>query len=326
MELGRNPRRCAEQKQKGSTNMAQEINFEVAQEALAIVRNTEITANFAEVKAALTEMVAPYKNAIVTEDRIADAKKDRARLRKVADRVDEMRKTVKRAYTEPLTAFEAKCKELVAICAEGSGNLDEQVKAFEKREADAKLAKLREEYEGYGKPEAREYCPWERIVNPKWANKSFAFDAAVGEIRYALDETADNLLSIRTMGGEDTAYLLDYYKDSRDIGRVMRKAGELKEAREREERRRVEEAAWRAQVEEARRRVEEERRRQEEAASQTVEQTAEQPEELPEAGNAVEAAEEELVSVAFRVTCTKAQLAALGAYMKAHGIRYGRAV
>lgn len=306
--------------------MPNEVNFEVAQEALAIVRNTEITANFDEVKAALTKMVAPYKNAIVTEDGIADAKKDRARLRKVADRVDEMRKTVKKAYTERLTAFEAKCKELTAICAEGSGNLDEQVKAFEKREADAKLAKLREEYEVYGKPEAREYCPWEKIVNPKWANKGFAFEAAVGEIHYALDETADNLLSIRTMGGEDTAYLLDYYKDSRDIGRVMRKAGELKDAREREERRRVEEEARRARLEEARRLEAEAIRKISERDAEKKE-AVEQPDEGEEPFETnEEKLREELVTVSFRVTCTKVQLAALGAFMKENGIRFGRTV
>lgn len=306
--------------------MRNEVNFEVAQEALAIVRNTEITANFDEVKAALTEMVAPYKNAIVTEDGISDAKKDRARLRKVADRVDEMRKTVKKAYTEPLTAFEAKCKELTAICAEASNNLDAQVKAFEKREADEKLAKLREEYEGYGKPETREYCPWERIVNPKWANKGFAFEAAVGEIHYALDETADNLLSIRTMGGEDTAYLLDYYKDTHDIGRVMRKAGELKEAREREERRRVEEEARRARLEEARR-LEAEAIRKIAERDAAKEETFEQPDEGEEPFETdEEKLREELVTVSFQVTCTKVQLAALGAYMRENGIRFGRAV
>lgn len=295
--------------------MPNEVNFEVAQEALAVVRNTEITANFDEVKAALTEMVAPYTKVIVTEDGIADAKKDRARIRKVADRIDEMRKTVKKAYTEPLTAFEAKCKELTAICAEGSSNLDAQVKAFEKREADEKLTKLREEYESYGQQETREYCPWERIVNPKWGNKGFAFEAAVGEIHYALDETADNLLSIRTMGGEDTAYLLDYYKDCRDIGRVMRKAGELKEAREREERRRVEEEARRARMEEARR-----------IAEQAAAKAVEQREEAEEPFETDEKLREELVTVSFRVTCTKVQLAALGAFMKENGIRFGRAV
>lgn len=300
--------------------MKNEINFEVAQEALAVVRNTEITANFDEVKAALTVMVAPYKNVIVTEDGIADAKKDRARIRKVADRIDEMRKTVKKAYTEPLAAFEAKCKELTDICTDASNNLDEQVKAFEKREADEKLAKLRLEYERYGSSEAREYCPWERIVNPKWANKGFAFEAAVGEIHYALDETADNLLSIRAMGGEDTAYLLDFYKESRDVGRVMRKAGELKEAREREERRRVEEAARRAHLEEERRRCEEET-----ARVQTSESWAE-PEENAEPVECEEPESEELLTVSFRVECTKAQLSALAAFLRANGIRYGKAV
>lgn len=294
--------------------MKNEVNFEVAQEALAVVRNTEITANFDECRAALTEMIAPYTSVIVTEDGIAEAKKDRAKIRKVADRVDEMRKTVKKAYTEPLAAFEAKCKELVAICKEGSDNLDAQVKAFEQREADEKLAKLREEYERYGSGEARDYCPWERIVNPKWANKGFSFETAVGEIHYALDETADSLLSIRTMGGEDTAYLLDYYKDSHNIGRVMRKAGELKEAREREERRRVEEAARRPRIEEER------RRREEEAARAHTSESWAEPEESAEPES------EELLTVSFRVECTRAQLSALAAFLRANGIRYGRAV
>ena len=116
-----------------------EISFEVKQDGLSLIQHTQIEANFDEVKAALTEMVEPYKTMVVTEDGIAAAKADRAKLRKIATRIEEVRKTVKKAYQEPLTAFENKCKELVSVITDGSDNLDKQVKQYEEKTADEKI-------------------------------------------------------------------------------------------------------------------------------------------------------------------------------------------
>ena len=108
-----------------------EFSFEVRQDALDLVRSADIQANFDECKAALNEMMGPYKSLVIMEADLPQAKADRARIRRVAARIDEARKEVKRVYSEPLKQFEDKCKELTAICAEADSNIDTQVKAFE---------------------------------------------------------------------------------------------------------------------------------------------------------------------------------------------------
>lgn len=282
------------------------VEFQVSQEALAVVRNTVIEANFAECEAALTEMMEPYKTMVVTADGIAAAKNDRASIRKVAGRIDEMRKTVKKAYSEPLKAFEDKCKALIGICDEGAANLDGQIKTFEDREKADKIAALHEEYLKLADEETLIYRPWESVVNPKWANKGYSADDAREEIEAAIFYSKKDIETIREMGGEDTAYLLDIYKQTRELTAVVRKASELKTMRERE-------AARKREAEEAAARAKE---RFEQVAT-----TAHAP--IVEARD--EPKDEPLVTVSFKVTCTKAQLTALGDYMKRNGIKYGRA-
>lgn len=291
--------------------MSNEVNFEIKQESLAVVQNTVIEANFDEVKAALTEMVAPYKSLIVSEDGIASAKNDRARIRKVASRVDEMRKVVAKAYKEPLAVFESKCKELVAICNEGSDNLDVQIKNFEQREAEEKIASLRAEYDAYAGSEAKEFLPWERLVNPKWSNKGYRAEDAKQEIYNALSRTERDLSAIRSMGGDNVAYLLDTYRNTLDISEVIRKNTEINARKAIEEQRRREAEERRAAAEaEAQR-----RKALEVQTAPVVPATVEEPDDE----------EEELMTVIFKVSCTKPQLVALGQYLKANGIKYGRA-
>ena len=293
-----------------------EVSFVVEQAGLDVIRNTHISANFDECKAALVDMIAPYKNLIVSEDAIAEAKSDRAKIRKVAQRIDDARKTVKKVYTEPLALFEADCKELTEICMEGVNNLDAQVKAFEKAEKDAKIAELKAFYDAAENDEAKAYCPWESIYNPKWENKGFVISQAQSEIRDALEKTERDLDSIRTMGGEDVPYLLDYYGQTRDIGAVIRKSAELKTAREREAQRK---------------REAEERQRERDAARAAAEAAKEatraEPTNETEYAPAVttDLKQDELLTVDFRVVCTKAQLSMLGQYMRKNGIKYGKA-
>lgn len=291
------------------------VEFQVSQESLAVVRNTVIEANFDEVKAALTEMIEPYKSMVVSEDAISAAKNDRANIRKVAGRIDEMRKTVKKAYSEPLKAFEDKCKELVSIVDEGAANLDGQIKAFEEAERDAKIAEIRAAYDELAVGELADYYPWDRFYNPKWENKGVTAEAAAQEISRGLADTVNDLNAIRQMGGDDTTYLLDVYKQTHDLSAVIRKASELKTMRERE-------AARKREVEKAK-----ERAVAIEAAKIDGMIRANEIADAIRASHkpVVEADEEPLITVTFRVQCTKAQLTDLGQYMRANGIRYGRA-
>lgn len=274
-----------------------EVNFSVNQEALAVVQNTVIDANFDECKQALEAMMRPYATLVVTEDDIPSAKSDLAKIRKVANRVDEMRKAVKKAYNGPLTVFEGRCKELVSVCGESISNLDGQIKSFDAAKAEEKLARLREYYGGlsdYG--DAKDFCPWDAVRNEKWRNKTYEEETAKGEIAAALLKTQEDLAAIRSMEN-DVPYLLDYYREIRDLGAVLRKAEVFRKRREAEAQR---------------------------LAEQQKAKPAPKPEERKLEAKAESGGGEAINVVDFRVWATKVQLNELKAFLKEHGIRYGR--
>ncbi|MBR7150412.1 MAG: DUF1351 domain-containing protein [Oscillospiraceae bacterium] len=270
---------------------------------LGALRAQVIDANFDEVRAWLDDNLAPYRSMAVTEDDIMTAKNYRAAIRKVRDRIDESRKEAKAAALAAYSEFESRCKVLTGICDEAANALDEQVKAFENAERKKKLEALRADYIALTDEELEEYCPWETLVQDRWGNKSFSYDAAVAYIREALDKTTADLSAIREMGGEDTAYLLDVYKQTHDLSAVVRKASELKTMRERETA----------------------RKREAEATNTLMDAVkAVAAERVAEIVSSSATDEEPLLTVDFRVTCTKTQLHALGEYLRSNGIKYGR--
>ena len=148
-------------------------------------------------------------------------------------------------------------------------------------------------------------------MNPKWSNKGYSVEDATQEIYNALSRTERDLAAIRSMGGDNVAYLLDTYRNTLDISEVIRKNAEINA---------------RKAIEEQRRREAEERRAAAEAEAQRRKALEVQPAPVvPATVEEPDDEKEELMTVVFKVSCTKAQLSALGQYLKANGIKYGRA-
>ena len=293
---------------------------------LDALRSQVISANFDEVKDWLTENLAPYRGMAVTQDTIPTAKTYRASIRKIRDRIDASRKEVKAAALASYTVFEEKAKTLTSLCDEAANALDSQIRAYEDEEKRQKVEALRAKYDEFADDEIKAYRPWERIYDPKWENKTFSFDAAVDVISKAVQSCRDELEHIRIIGSADTAYLLDYYK-THDITETIRKSAQIKEQRLAEEARARAAAERKAalEAEKARQMKEAEARRK--AAAEIVPPPQEAEESEPEIEPEPEGIDpmDEIVTIDFRVQCTKRQLMALGDYMKRNGIKYGRA-
>lgn len=286
------------------------MEFEISNESLATLRGITITANFPELYAWLDTELAPYLSMAVTEETIPIAKNYRASLRKLKDGIEQYRKEAKQAALSSYNKFETDCKVATGKIDAAVENIDRQVKEYEDTEKAAKMAELKAYYDSCENAEAKEYCPWERVVNPKWANKTYSAEDAKEEIRTALYNTEVNLESIRTMGEEDAAYLLTIYKDTRDINAVIRKRSELIQAREREEQRKREAEERRKAEEEAKA-----KRKAEEKKAAADFFAEEEPQENPDP----------MITIAFEVVCKQSQLAGLGDYMRRNGIVYRRA-
>ena len=279
--------------------------------------------NFEEVKAWLGENLSAYRNMVVTEDGIAAAKSDKAKIRKISSAISEQRIAVKKRYLEPYNAFEANMKELSGMCDEASKNIDDQLKKFEEQRKAQKRAELLSFYQALNAPA---WLTFERIENPRWMNVTFSMDEAQKEITEKVSATKADIESISGFDAEFADEMLLEYRKTLNVSGAIQRGNELRRMkRERERRRAEQEAAEKARAAE---REEAERRRAEDAIAAQRAREAAEAEMQPEEEQTQEAEEQQEVEpvqvLDFRVYVTQTQKIALRDWLKENGIRVTR--
>lgn len=330
------------------------IEFRITSD-LQELRKQAIEANFDETKAWLTENLEPLRTMAVTPESAAQAKQYRAAVRKIRDRIDESRKMAKAAALEAYSSFEAKCKELTALCEETANALDVQIKAMEeaaKQEKKDRLAAYFAQVVG----DMAEWLTFDDCFNPKWLNATYAESAAQMDVCAAIDRCRADLNAIRALHSEFETTLLDEYTRTRNISAVLVKnetLGRMKAAEEERKRKEAEAVAKYAaaqqqkaaplkpevigeldeyevidivgtvepqQVQPVNDQVDEEERELTGAPSVADAIRSTEREALEHAVTE----EETIYTVDFRVYGPKWKLIGLRAYMEENGIRYGR--
>lgn len=98
-----------------------------------------INANFEEVKASLIETMEKYKGIVVTEDGLKDCKATQKDLSKIRNDIDAYRKLIKKEMTAPITEFEGKCKELIALVKETETPILEGIGVYDEKRRQEKI-------------------------------------------------------------------------------------------------------------------------------------------------------------------------------------------
>ena len=295
---------------------------------LSVVRGLQITANFDELKAELTQKVESYRQMVVTPETTAAAKADLANLRRVQKDIDTVRIAWKREYMAPWDEFEAKCKELKAVLDGGISNLDTQIKGFEEAEINAKMDELHEYFLSVQHDDSREIADWEKIkaAHPRWKNKTYDIVQAKNDIQMDLGNIERGLAALRGMQEPYKAAMLAKFAETYRLDDAMTVMAQMQrqEAMEAERKRREEEAARQAAVKAAEAAV------AESPSSATVAAYAlasalEKETERAAAENAAQGNEEpvNVRRVEFWVDVTPEQRKALGRFLRESGIRYG---
>lgn len=277
--------------------------------------------NYEEVKAGVAASLAQYKDRAYTPDSIRGAKADRAALNKLKAAIAAKRQEMKAQYLHPYEEFERQCKEIELMIGEVSGAIDAQIKAFEADEAARKkeiITLCFEEHVGTLAP----YVTLDGIWNARWLNKTYSMALIQEEIERNLEIIGASLQTIRSNCGEDADTCIEEYIAKRyDLNAAMAKHQKLEAVRAAEQARRIAELKAKLNADPpqspapAAEKPPAPRNDVQPAPAEPVPQAAPEPairDEPP------------LVTMDFRVVCTRPQLIALGAYMKQHGIRYGR--
>ena len=215
-----------------------------------------ITWNFEELKAALTEKLNDYKGVVYTEDKVKDAKKDIAELRKGKTVLDEKRKEIKAACLEPYKEIETQAKELDELFDAPIKEIDKQVKEFENERKekvrkeilefmDKTFSKLPEDIKN--KLKAKTY-------DSSWENATATKKSWKEAIQGAYETTSKELDCLSDIEDDIMEPVYNTYKNNLVLADALAKANELRKQREQileAQRRQAEEEAKRQAAKEA---------------------------------------------------------------------------
>lgn len=137
-----------------------------------------------EVKAWLCQVMQKYQAIVVTAESVKSAKDDKAKLTRLRNALEDRRKEVKRDYLAPYMRFEQQYKEILALIDEPIGKIDTQIKALDEQEQQEKYNRVKD-YFGCCMSSSLDVpidVNFDRILNPKWKNKTIKADTLEKEI------------------------------------------------------------------------------------------------------------------------------------------------
>lgn len=261
----------------------------------------QISFNFEEIKAELSGKLQVYRNMVVTEDGIKEAKADRANLNKFKMALSDSRKSVKRQWNQPLTDFEDKMKELEQMVDAPIGAIDRQIKAFDEIKKQEKRQTI-EEFFAENIGDLKEILPIAKIWNERWLNVTYSMKEIEKEIMEKIRKAHSDIRIIRAMQLPCTEQMISTYLDTLDMSAAM------------EEKHRYEEA------QKAKAQLEKQKQAEPEVAK--PEPVTVEPERVAEEPKVSE--QQELRVLDFRVWVTPEQMKALKTFLIQNHIRYGR--
>lgn len=187
--------------------------------------------NADEIAKEVEAKVGYYKNLVYTEDQVAEAKKDRATLRKFVTALKDKDHEIKERCLAPYEEFHNQMQKIILLVEEPADLIDKQVKEYEEAQKEQKKKAIQELFKMKG------FQPWvslERIWNQKWLNKTYSMkqiDADLTTIQHKIGE--DILLINGQREGMQAA--LSEYKRSMDVSASIAAAQRYMEAKRAEE-------------------------------------------------------------------------------------------
>lgn len=262
--------------------------------------------NNTELLAQVNKSLENYKGKVYDENSIAEAKADRAALNNFVKSLDSERIRIGKVYAAPYEKFKKEVDEVSSAVKSVALTIDEQVKSYETKKQEEKLAEIKAYFEDNIPVWLKPFVGYEKIHNAKWLNATVKMPAVQKDIDAILDKISQELATIETLKSEDEIELKTIYYNTLSLTEAIR-TNERRKA----ERQRVIEAQKAA----AERKAAEEQR----VAQQQAQQPAQPPVKEPEQQKDEDAPK---FSIAFRITGTAEQINALDEFLKANNLKY----
>lgn len=166
------------------------MEFQIKTDLTTMPQSIEF--NFDELKTELADSLNKYSSLVVSEDGIKEAKADRAKLNRLKTIIEDKRKAMKNLCLAPYQTFEAQCKELVALVEQPIRSIDGQISVFDQKLQDEKWNSISDYYASVV-GDLAELVPLEKIVSPKWKNKTESLESINNGIGDTLDRIRTEL-------------------------------------------------------------------------------------------------------------------------------------
>lgn len=253
--------------------------------------------NNEEIKKELTLRLEKYKGLVYSDEQIKLAKSDRATLNKFKEAIENKRKEIKKQCLKPYEDFELKIKEITALIDKPILEIDKQVKSYEEKLREEKREVITCIYnESIG--DLSPILPLKRLWDDKWLNVTYNLSNISKEIQEAIEKVKKDLEVIGQLKSEFDLQVKDKYLQTLDLSQALQE---------------------KTRLEEQKLKLEEYKKQQEHPPEISV--RAEIKEEFVMPTVVVNT---EIITLDFRVSCTRDQLETLKRFLAENKIKFGR--
>ena len=278
--------------------------------------------NFEELTKAVDAQLEKYRDLVITEDQIKDAKDMRAKLNNLSKAIEDRRKDAKKEFCKPYDDFAEQVKEITSKIKTASDGIDRQIKNFEELEKDEK--KQRIEIWWYGNCYTEPQISFDKVFDKKFLNKTCKDADWQKDLEGKFNQIQKDLQAIQAIEDRQKRdYVISEYQQSVSLGDALGKwelyAERLRQAEEFNKR--AEAEAQRAiNHAETLKNLANSGSKQETLTN--IQSTANTPKNGQKTGNF---GEQEIYKRVLYVEATKEQLWMLADFMNKNGIKFKKA-
>lgn len=284
----------------------------------------QITFNYEELKAELTDKVKTYETLVYSDEQIKEAKADKAALNKLKKALNDERIRREKEYMQPFNSFKAQINEIIGIIDRPLAVIDAQVKSYEEKQKQEKMEQIR--------------ALWSEMDVPDGLTFENVFVDRMLNVSYNMAHVKQKMLDDISRFNRDIATLSDLpefgfeavevYKSTLDVNKAITEAKRMSEMAKAKAAREAEMKARAEAEEQARLAAEADQKKQyempsvEEIPAPVQEDFANPPaDEVGGSENAtVTAAEKQWIS--FRALLTVEQATALKEFFESYNIQF----
>lgn len=190
------------------------------------IQDGVIKTNADEIMVKVEKALEAYDPEKFSPENIPEAKKARADLNAAAAALNAKRVELERTWLKPFEEFKGKVAAICKKIGEVSSRIDTTIKAAEEREKAEKKKAITEYFSGLG----AQAVSLEQIWDPRWLNKTETMTSVKKDIDAKLAKIKDDLAVLDRVNEEG---IKEHYLITLDLTGALRRADELKAARER---------------------------------------------------------------------------------------------